>query len=221
MRSAIAFGVLALALALPAVPAPAPAQTSTPLTRDEALADLGKTDGETRRKGAAWLGEVGTMADVPVLVRALRDDDAMVRALAEHSLWQVWSRSGDPEVDALFAVGLEQMSERAAGAAIVTFSRIIERKPEFAEGWNKRATVYFLIGEYDKSLRDCDEVMKRNPSHFGALAGYGQIYLRLGQPEKALAYFERALAVNPNMEQVELIAQELRSRLAERRKGTI
>jgi tetratricopeptide (TPR) repeat protein len=63
--------------------------------------------------------------------------------------------------------------------------------------------------------------MKRNPVHFGALAGYGQIYLRLGQPEKALGYFERALGVNPNMEQVELTVQEIKRFLAEKRRGTI
>ena len=65
------------------------------------------------------------------------------------------------------------------------------------------------MGEYEKSLADCDEVLKRNPSHFGVLSGYGQIYLQLNQPERALSYFERALAVNPNMEQVERVIEEL------------
>src|SRR5439155_1570724 len=91
-----------------------------------------------------------------VLRQALRDEDEVVRALAENSLWQVWSRSGDPQIDALFRLGVEQMSEGAAPAAIQTFTSIIEKKPEFAEGWNKRATIYYLVGEYDKSLRDCD-----------------------------------------------------------------
>jgi tetratricopeptide (TPR) repeat protein len=77
------------------------------------------------------------------------------------------------------------------------------------------------VGEYDKSLHDCDEVMKRNPSHFGALSGYGQIYLRLGRLEQALAYFERALAVNPNLEGVALMVRELKTLLLEKRKGTI
>ncbi|MBI2001741.1 MAG: hypothetical protein HYS69_11260, partial [candidate division NC10 bacterium] len=132
-----------------------------PLTRERALAGLvNKEDVEARRQGAAWLGETGLMADVPLLVEALRDPDELVRALAERSLWQVWSRSGDPDVDTLFQLGLEQMNQRDAESAIETFSRIIQRKPDFAEGWNKRATLYYLIGEYDKSLADCEEVIR-------------------------------------------------------------
>ena len=211
--------VLALALAL-AVPAGAPAQTAAPLTREEALAGLGRSDVETRRQAAAWLGEVGRMEDAPALLKVLRDPDPVVRALAEHALWQVWSRSGDPEVDALFQEGVAQMGQRDGPAAIATFSRIIEKRPEFAEGWNKRATVYFLMGEYQKSLADCDEVVKRNPSHFGALSGYGQIYLQLNEPERALSYFERALTVNPNLEQVERVIEELKGLLMQQKKDT-
>jgi len=74
------------------------------------------------------------------------------------------SRSGDDAVDQLFAVGVEQMSARLGEAAVETFTEVIRRRPEFAEGWNKRATVYYLLGEYAKSLADCDEVMKRNPT---------------------------------------------------------
>ena len=59
--------------------------------------------------------------------------------------------------------------------------------------------MYFLVGDYERSLQDCHEVLARNPSHFGVLAGYGQIYLALDQPEQALTYFERALQVNPNV----------------------
>jgi tetratricopeptide (TPR) repeat protein len=211
--------VLALALAL-AVPAGAPAQTATPLTREQALAGLGRSDLEARRQAAAWLGEVGRMEDVPALLKVLRDPDPVVRALAEHALWQVWSRSGDPEIDALFQEGVAQMTQRDGPGAIATFSRIIEKRPEFAEGWNKRATVYFLMGEYQKSLADCDEVVKRNPTHFGVLSGYGQIYLQLNEPERALSYFERALAVNPNLEQVERAIEELKGLLMQQKKDT-
>ena len=214
----------ALALLLLAA-APASAQTPpsapAPASREQALTDLTRTDVEARRRAAAALGEVGRMDDMPALVQALRDRDLMVRALAENSLWEVWSRSGDPEIDALYELGLEQMNLRQGSAAIDVFTRIIEKKPEFAEGWNKRATVYFLMGEYEKSLHDCDEVMKRNPSHFGALAGYGQIYLRLGQPERALPYFERALAVNPNMDGVAQMIEEIKALLAEKRRESV
>jgi tetratricopeptide (TPR) repeat protein len=211
----------ALALAVTALVAMGSAQTRAPLTREQALANIGKPDVETRREAAAWLGEVGTMADAPVLIAALSDTDEVVRALAEHSVWQVWSRSGDAETDHLLQIGIEQMGRSDGPAAVKTFTSVIQRRPDFAEGWNKRATVYFLMGEYEKSLQDCDEVMKRNPSHFGALAGYGQIYLQLDQPERALQYFRQALRVNPNLRGVAQIIPQLERALMERRKGTI
>ncbi len=217
MRRALAAPLLILTTLV----AVAGAQPRSPLTREQALADLREPDVETRRQGAAWLGEVGTMADAPVLLGALSDADEVVRTLAEHSVWQVWSRSGDAETDHLLQIGIEQMGRSEGPAAVATFSAVIQRRPDFAEGWNKRATVYFLMGEYAKSLQDCDEVMKRNPGHFGALAGYGQIYLQLDQPERALEYFRKALRVNPNLRGVAQIIPQLERALMERRKGTI
>ena len=210
-----------LALAVVLATAPAAAQSTPPATREQALENVAKGDVEARRQAVAALGDLGTMPDAPVLLQALRDEDEVVRALAETSLWQVWSRSGDPQIDALFRLGLEQMREGAAPAAIQTFTSIIEKKPEFAEGWNKRATIYYLVGEYDKSLRDCDEVIRRNPQHWGALAGYGQIYLALDKPDLALDYFQRALKVNPNLRSVEAAVAELKRLVIEKRKGTI
>ena len=213
----------ALALILLAALWSAPhAAAQRPLTREQALEAIQKADDiDARRLGAAWLGETGQMADVRLLVEALRDDDDAVRQLAEHSLWQVWSRSGDPEVDRLFKIGLEQMAARALEKAIETFGEVIRKKPEFAEGWNKRATLYYVTGEFDKSLADCEEVVRRNPSHFGALSGFGMNYLRLKQPEKALEHFRRALRVNPNLEQVKAMVEELEQLLSQRRQGTI
>ena len=208
----------ATVLAVLSVAAPSTAE----LTREQALSAITETSkDERRREAAARLGDVGTMADLPALVRALRDPDALVRTFAERSMWQVWNRSGDADVDRLFEIGVEQIASRAGEAAVETFTRIIERRPEFAEGWNKRATVYYLMGEYAKSLADCDEVMKRNPYHFGALSGYGMIHTQLGNPERALEYFERALAINPNLEGVREAASTLRAIVIQRRRNTL
>ncbi len=185
-----------------------------------AAAELQSADADVRRRAVARLAETGTMADAPALVAALRDDDELTRVLAEQALWAVWSRSGDPAVDALFQRGVAQMGSGELLAAIATFSDVSRRKPAFAEGWNKRATVYFLVGDYRRSLADCDEVMKRNPWHFGALAGYGQIYYKLGEPEKALEYFRKALAVNPNMDGVRLNIEGL-ERVIEGKRGKV
>jgi tetratricopeptide (TPR) repeat protein len=213
MDAALRF--LAAALTALAVAAPAWSQV---LGREAALQALKSPDAAQRERGIVGLARNGRMADAPALVAALRDPDEAVRASAEQALWIVWSRSGNAQVDELFAQGLEEMNGGRFGDGIATFTRVIELAPEFAEGWNKRATLYFITGDYRKSLADCDQVMKRNPAHFGALAGYGQIYLRLDEPEKALEYFKRALAVNPNMESVEAAVQVLERALAQRKK---
>jgi tetratricopeptide (TPR) repeat protein len=212
--------LLALAIACLVPAMPAAAETERP-SRAEALAALGKSDADERRRGALGHAINGRMEDAPKLIAALRDADERVRVVAEQALWAVWSRSGDARVDELFAQGVAQMGEQRLPAAIATFTRIIELKPGFAEGWNKRATAYFLAGEYRRSLKDCDEVIKRNPQHFGVLSGYGQIYLHLDQPEKALEFFRRALEVNPNLEGVQGLAERLDSMMVRRRQRSI
>lgn len=191
------------------------------LSRTQALAALSSPDATQRLRGALGLATEGLMEDAPALIAALRDSDARVRAVAEEAVWAVWSRSGDAQIDAFLQEGVAQMSGGLLHEAIATFTRIIELKSDFAEGWNKRATAYFLAGEYRRSLRDCDEVIKRNPQHFGALSGYGQIYLQLNEPDKALAYLRRALAINPNLDGVEGIIEKIESFIARRRQRSI
>jgi tetratricopeptide (TPR) repeat protein len=183
-----------------------PAWTDSPnfATRDEAIRAADSTDPGQRAGALNWIANHGGQGDARLLKDHLTDDDPDVRGVAEQALWTLWSRSGDDQVDALLARGVREMSAGDLEAAINTFSEVIKRKPEFAEGWNKRATALFVAGDYRRSLADCDEVMKRNPLHFGALAGYGQIYFRLEQYERAIEYWKRALEVNPNMSGVEL-----------------
>jgi tetratricopeptide (TPR) repeat protein len=209
-------GVLALLVAL-AVVATAEAGPG----RADALAALAAPDVEARRVGAAALAQVGEPDDAPVLVRALRDADAQVRRLAERALWAVWSRSGDATIDHILEIGVAQMREGQIEASVETFSDIIRRRPDFAEGWNKRATAYYLLGDWRRSAADCDEVLKRNPQHFGALSGYGMIWLQLHQPTRALARFQEALAVNPNLDSVQETIDALRALLLEQRRDAI
>ena len=182
--------------------------------RDEAVAELYSSDAGVRRNAVDRLAALGETSDADLVIEALRDSDPDVRAHAEIAVWTLWMRSGDPEVDSLLKSGVERMQDGQMGQAVEAFTRITERKPDFAEGWNKRATAYYLMGDFDQSLKDCDEVIKRNPQHFGALSGYGMIYLRLGKLENALGYFERALEINPNLkgveESIELIRYKLR-----------
>ncbi len=191
------------------------------LTREQALRQLSDKRPAQRLAGVQRLGEIGRIRDSEVLARLLFDDDADTRAATEAALWSVWSRSGDARVDALFKKGVAHMNAGEADAAIATFTEVIRRKPDFAEGWNKRATVYFFTKRYKESLADCAEVIKRNPGHFGALSGYGQIYAQLEDYDKALEYFERAIAVNPNMQGVALNILALRKLRAERTRRAI
>jgi len=182
-------------------------------SREEALTAVQSPDPALRLGGVDGLAQFGEPADAAVLLEELYDDNAEVRLHAQGAVWQVWSRSGDPEVDALLKSGIRQMEEGRMGLAVETFTRITERLPDFAEGWNKRATAYYLMGDYDQSLKDCDEVIKRNPQHFGALSGYGLIYIKRGELEHALEYFERALEINPNLDSVEQSIELIRYKL--------
>ena len=193
LRLSLAALVVALA------PLAAVVVQAAPPTRAEALRALEQADAAARRGAVERLAEVGRMEDVDRLLARLDDADPAVRELAAAATWQIWSRSGDPAVDKLFARGMAQMEAAALEDALATFSAIVKKKPAFAEGWNKRATILFLLGRFEESLKDCDQVLKRNPKHFGALSGAGQIHLQLGNAERALDYFRRALAVNPNL----------------------
>jgi tetratricopeptide (TPR) repeat protein len=184
--------------------ASAPAFPEQPKSREEALQALASADAATRAEAVVWIANRGTMSDAPLLHERLRDESPFVRGYAERGLWLLWGRSGDAAIDALMARGSEDMQAGNYDEAIRIFTQVVKTKPEFAEGWNRRATVYYLAGEYRKSLADCDEVLKRNPRHFGALSGVGQIHFALENYAQALGWFQRALEVNPNMLGVEI-----------------
>jgi tetratricopeptide (TPR) repeat protein len=194
------------------------AQSSVDPRRGEALEALASDDDAQRAEAVAWFAKFGKASDAELLLPRLTDESPLVRTVAEQGLWVLWGRSGDKAIDALMAKGVDQMERGQLKQAIATFSEVIRRKPGFAEGWNKRATALFLSGDLKRSLADCDEVLKRNPYHFGALAGYGQIYFQLEQYSKAIEYWKRALRVNPNMDGVEDSIKGTEELLAERRK---
>jgi len=187
----------------------APPAGATDLTREQALQALQQPEARARLAGVVRLAEIGRMRDADQLVPRLRDVQPEVRETAQQAMWRIWSRSGDPAIDRLFARGVQHMQDSDLDRALAVFDDIVKRKPAFAEGWNKRATLYFLLGEHEKSLKDCDEVLKRNPNHFGALSGAGQIHLQLGHPEQALAFFKRAFQLNPNLENLEAVIEML------------
>jgi tetratricopeptide (TPR) repeat protein len=146
----------------------------------------------------------------------LRGSDPAAAARAEAELWAMWCRAGAPEIDALLARGAAAMEEGRLAAAEEIFGEIIERAPDFAEGWNKRATVRYLARNFAGSIEDCRETLARKPHHFGALSGQGLCHIALGQTREAAALFRRALEIHPHLGSVR---QNLRLATAEAMKG--
>jgi tetratricopeptide (TPR) repeat protein len=213
-------GVRSLLLACALTAAAFPAFPEPPKSRGEALQALASSDTRTRAEAVVWIANRGAMSDAPLLHQRLRDESGLVRSYAEQGLWLLWSRSGDAAIDALMARGSDELQAGQLEQAIATYSEVIVRRPDFAEGWNRRATAYYLAAEYQLSLQDCDEVLKRNPRHFGALSGAGQIHYALEHYDLALVWFRRALEVNPNMIGVEMNIQRSQERLQEKRRST-
>jgi tetratricopeptide (TPR) repeat protein len=149
-------------------------------------------------------------------LRAIRGDDPALVAKAEATLWQIWCRSGIPEVDLLLRQGIEAMERQELEEARALFTRIIERAPDFAEGWNKRATARYVAEDYAGAVADCEETLARNPNHFGALSGQGLCHMALGQYREAAALFRRTLAVHPHLTSA---AHNLAAALSEMVKG--
>jgi tetratricopeptide (TPR) repeat protein len=133
---------------------------------------------------------------------ALKGEDPELAATAEAILWGAWCRSGDPETDRLFRAGVDAMQNRRLTESEEFFSRVVERQTEFAEGWNKRATVRYVRQNFIGSIADCQETLARNPNHFGAAAGQGLCHMSLGQFREAAMCFRRALEIHPHLDGV-------------------
>jgi tetratricopeptide (TPR) repeat protein len=135
-------------------------------------------------------------------LETLKDTDRLLAATAEAILWSTWCRSGNSETDAIFRAGVEAMQERKLAEAELLFSRVIQRAPEFAEGWNKRATVRYVMKHFGDSIADCQETLARNPNHFGAASGQGLCHMSVGQFREAAICFRRALEIHPHLDAV-------------------
>ena len=134
----------------------------------------------------------------------------------EFVIWNIWVQSGDRAVDMLMRDGVESMGRRDYQRALRSFDQIVVIAPDFAEGWNKRATLYYLLGEYGRSLEDIEKTLALEPRHFGALAGRGLVYVELQEDALALKAFEDALVINPFLPAARQNAEVLRKRLKDR-----
>jgi tetratricopeptide (TPR) repeat protein len=147
-------------------------------------------------------------------LKAARADDEADEVVGR--IWETWTRSGRPDVDRLMEEGIGYLSIQQLGAAHDRFTRAIEAAPGFAEAWNKRATVLFLMQEHERSLADIEKVLALEPRHFGALAGRGMIHAHAGRWKGALDAYREALAVNPYLKERATIIPELERRAGEK-----
>lgn len=155
----------------------------------------------------------------PAIVRAdlldslfarLRKVESPVEAqTVERAIWELWMRSDSPTAELLLAQAIKALGAGEEQPSLAILNKLIAVHPDFAEAWNKRATVYFMIGRYDDSLADINHVLDLEPRHFGALSGLGMIKQQQGDKKAALAAFRDALAVNPQLEGAKQAVEEL------------
>lgn len=120
----------------------------------------------------------------------------------ENKILELWLQSGSDTVDLLMQWTLKAMEEKQYPRALDFLDRIILLEPGYIEGWNKRATVYFLMDDYGKSIADIGRVLELEPRHFGALSGLGIMFRAVGDDERAKAAFKAALDVDPHLDNV-------------------
>jgi tetratricopeptide (TPR) repeat protein len=132
----------------------------------------------------------------------------------ESDIWRIWYQHDDGQVNTLMSQGRLAMSIGDFAEAEAFYTQVIELDPRFAEGWNRRATLYYLMGHYEDSIADVTETLALEPHHFGALSGMGLIYIALEDEKTALVWFEKALEVNPHMAGVRYRAELIKKRLA-------
>jgi len=136
--------------------------------------------------------------NLPTLFQFLKSAQHSDQAsLVEDKIWEIWSATGDAKLDQLMAASSDAMENGNYPAALKDVDEILKAKPDFAEGWNKRATVYFLMGDYEKAIADIDRTLELEPRHFGALSGLGMSNMKLGRDAAAADAFRRLLSIDP------------------------
>ncbi len=129
--------------------------------------------------------------------------------LVEQKIWANWGRNDSVTAELLLGQAAKALNAQEYQAAEDMLNRLVADKPDYAEAWNRRATLHFMAQRYEKSLGDIDRVLELEPRHFGALSGQGMVLEALGRPDAALKAYREALSVNPHMGAVQQAVQRL------------
>ena len=136
-------------------------------------------------------------SSIKPLLENLKNPDELIRKKATNELWRIWfEQKGIAGLEAIRqSENWLQAGEVAKAEAVL--NELIEDLPDFAEAWNRRAVLYYTIGEYIKAAKDCQIVVQINPFHFGAFHGLGLCYAALGEYREAILAFQKALEIQP------------------------
>lgn len=192
-KVSLAAALVALtAAATPPVLAQAPelAPPGTSKKLPEAPAKLPKVSGD-KTKNLDFL--FGALKAAP--------DEASAKAV-EARIWAVWTATPSDTAALLMTRAKAAMDGKNTEVALKLLDAVVKLRPDYVEGWNRRATIYYLQNDYSRSMEDIRQVLIREPRHFGALAGLGMILQETGDERRALEAFRKALAINPHLERV-------------------
>ncbi len=165
---------------------------------------------------AVFLLATPVVAEEPLdgLFDRLKSADARAAARLEREIWNEWSKSGSPAMDLLLQRGRDALAAGNPGEAIDHLTALTDHAPDFAEGWNARATAYYQAGQFGPSIADIARTLTLNDRHFGAMAGLGAMYEELDNPQKALEVYRAALAIHPNLRGVSEAVERLEAKVA-------
>lgn len=205
MKTVASTLIIALALAVPAA-----AQDGVPLERPHAAVGKGDREGaaspatQDERRAARLDLMFGRLAKATNKRRADR--------IARNIMAQL-TRSGSPTTDLLMEQAARAIRAQELGKALDFLDGVVRTNPEFAEGWNRRATVHFMRGDYGRSLADIEQVLRLEPRHWGALSGLAIILASLERKQEAIVVMEKALEIHPHLEELEQRRERLRREL--------
>ena len=114
------------------------------------------------------------------------------------SIWRIWSETNNQSSQQLYDLGNQLLKQRKYEQSLVIFTDLINKEPDFAEGWNKRATLHFLMGNFNESIQDINKTLALEPRHFGALDGLGQIQFKLNNFYESIKTYEKLLTIVPH-----------------------
>ena len=128
----------------------------------------------------------------------------------EQKIWEIWStHPNNQKLTERLAEGSELVRDKQLSKAINIFTEVIDLDPKWAEAWNKRATVLYMVGDYKSSQKDIDKVLELEKRHFGALAGQGLVNIKLENYEKAIKSYKKAKEIYPNMKSPEIMIKQI------------